>query len=93
MRKRLTIDRQLNDKVKQLAKERKMSSDEFIEEAIQFFIEYEQDHTKHDNIYTKRMNELTKQVELIRHESASWNQALLNRMDTILEYQNPTNYL
>ncbi|EEE48249.1 hypothetical protein STACA0001_2418 [Staphylococcus capitis SK14] len=44
-------------------------------------------------MYTKRINELTKQVELMRHENASLNQALLSRLDTILEYQSPTNYL
>ena len=43
-------------------------------------------------MYTKRINELTKQVELMRHENAL-NQALLSRLDTILEYQSPTNYL
>ena len=93
MRKRLTIDRSLNEQVKQLAKERNISSDLFIEEAITFFIEAEQNYTLNDNMYTKRINELTKQIEMMRNESASLNQALLSRLDTILEYQNPTNYL
>ncbi|MDU4503100.1 MAG: hypothetical protein E7J02_08855 [Staphylococcus warneri] len=93
MRKRLTIDRSLNEQVKQLAKERNISSDLFIEEAITFFIEAEQNYTLNDNMYTKRINELTKQIEMMRNESASLNQALLSRLDTILEYQGPTNYL
>ena len=87
MRKRLTIDRSLNEQVKQLAKERNISSDLFIEEAITFFIEAEQNYTLNDNMYTKRINELTKQIEMMRNESASLNQALLSRLDTILEYQ------
>jgi hypothetical protein len=93
MRKRVTIDRTLNEKVKAMAKDRNISSNLLIEEAITFFIEAEQNHTLNDNMYTKRINELTKQVELMRHENASLNQALLSRLDTILEYQNPTNYL
>ncbi|AKL93519.1 hypothetical protein AYP1020_p64 (plasmid) [Staphylococcus capitis subsp. capitis] len=92
MRKRLTIDRTLNEKVKAMAKDRNISSDLLIEEAIIFFIEAEQNHTLNDNMYTKRINELTKQVELMRHENASLNQAWLSRLDTILEYQSPTNY-
>ncbi|MDU4493602.1 MAG: hypothetical protein E7I84_12630, partial [Staphylococcus warneri] len=76
MRKRLTIDRSLNEQVKQLAKERNISSDLFIEEAITFFIEAEQNYTLNDNMYTKRINELTKQIEMMRNESASLNQAL-----------------
>ncbi len=93
IRKRLTIDRELNEQVKSMAKKRSVSSDIFIEEAIKFYITYEQDHTNHDNIYTNRINELTLQLELIRNESASMNRAILNRLDTILEYQNPTTYL
>lgn len=93
MRKRLTIDRELNEKVKSKAKQRNISSDLFIEEAISFYIEYEQNHTHDDNMYTKRINELTKEIELMRHEYASLNQALLSRLDTILEYQGPINYL
>jgi hypothetical protein len=93
MQKRVTIDRTLNEKVKAMAKDRNISSNLLIEEAITFFIEAEQNHTLNDNMYTKRINELTKQVELMRHENAFLNQALLSRLDTILEYQSPTNYL
>lgn len=38
MRKRLTIDRTLNEKVKAMAKDRNISSDLLIEEAIIFLL-------------------------------------------------------
>ncbi|HDG8789435.1 hypothetical protein [Staphylococcus capitis] len=93
MRKRLMIDRSLNERVKALAKERNISSDVLIEEAIEFYMDFEQNFTSDDNMYTKRINEMTREFELLRNENASFNQALLNRLDTILEYQGPTNYL
>lgn len=93
MRKRLMIDRSLNERVKSLAKERNISSDLLIEEAIEFYMNFEENFTSNDNMYTKRMNEMTREFELLRNENASFNQALLNRLDMILEYQGPTNYL
>jgi hypothetical protein len=94
MRKRLMIDRSLNERVKSLAKERNISSDLVIEEAIEFYMDFEENFTSNDNMYmTKRMNEMTREFELLRNENASFNQALLNRLDMILEYQGPTNYL
>ncbi|MDQ7134575.1 hypothetical protein [Staphylococcus aureus] len=93
LRKRLTIDRDLNEVVKQMAKDRKISSDILIENAIRFFITYEQKEIKNDNIYTQRINQLTQEIELMRHENAALTQAILNRLDTIVEFQNPTDYL
>jgi hypothetical protein len=93
MRKRLMIDRSLNERVKSLVKKRNISSDLVIEEAIEFYMDFEENFTSNDNMYTKRMNEMTREFELLRNENASFNQALLNRLDMILEYQGPTNYL
>ncbi|PTJ36454.1 hypothetical protein [Staphylococcus simulans] len=93
LRKRLTIDRDLNEVVKQMAKDRKISSDILIENAIRFFITYEQKEIKNDNIYTQRINQLTQEIELMRHENAALTQAILNRLDTIVEFQNTTDYL
>ncbi|MDE9937880.1 hypothetical protein O0H38_07400 [Staphylococcus pseudintermedius] len=93
MRKRLTIDRDLNEAVKQMAKDRKTTSDILIEDAIRFFITYEQKEIENDNIYTQRINQLTQEIELMRHENAALTQAILSRLDTIVEFQNPTDYL
>lgn len=93
MRKRLWIDRDLNERLKRKAKQKGMNSDEYIETAIEFFIEYEEGYISTDNIYTQRINELTQQIDLLRHEFAGWNQSMHSRLDTILEYQGPTNYL
>ncbi|WP_251522135.1 ribbon-helix-helix domain-containing protein [Staphylococcus sp. Marseille-Q6910] len=93
LRKRVYIDRKLNEVLTEMAKEKGMNSNEFIEQAIEFFIEYENGNIENDNIFTNRINELTQQVSLLRHESSAYNQSLLNKMEIIADLQNPTDYL
>lgn len=93
VRVRLRIDNDLNLRIKELANEKNISRDKLIDEALRHFIAFEKGLIKNDNIYTSRINELTHQIELMRAEQSLLNSTLLNRLDSIIEYQNPKNYL
>ncbi|WP_341775903.1 hypothetical protein [Staphylococcus hyicus] len=90
---RVKIDEDLNQKIKELALDKNISRDKLISEALMHFIDFEKGLIKNDNIYTSRINELTYQIELMRTEQSLLNSTLLNRLDSIIEYQNPKNYL
>lgn len=92
-RPRVKLDAKLYDKVKNHAKAKQMNKDEYIATALEHFIEYENNNIQEDDIYTQRINELTQAVDALRHETASNHQGLNSRMDILIEYQSPPNYL
>lgn len=93
MCKHLTIDCELNEKIKRKVKQRNISSNLFIKEVISFYVENKRNYTNNDNTCTKKINEFTKEVNLIRHKNTSLSQALLSQLDTTLGYQGLANYL
>jgi metal-responsive CopG/Arc/MetJ family transcriptional regulator len=92
-RPRVKLDYNLYEKVKSCAKAKHMNKDEYIATALEHFIEYENNNIQEDDIYTQRINELTQALDAMRHEVASNHQGFNNRLDVLIEYQAPPNYL
>lgn len=91
--KRVNLEQKLNKKLATMAKEKGMNHDEFINAAIEHFINYEEGNVQEENFYTLRLNEIIQTMNLLRSENSSNNQSIKNRLDTIFEMYDAPNYL
>lgn len=91
--KRVNIEQKLNKKLTSMAKNKSMNHDEFINAAIEHYINYEEGNVQEENIYTLRLNEIIQTLNLLRSENSSNNQSIKHRLDTIFEIYDTSNYL
>ncbi|WP_305752643.1 BfmA/BtgA family mobilization protein [Mammaliicoccus sciuri] len=93
--KRVHIKHEVNEKIKKLADERKLNHSEFINLALDYFIEYEENGQKHkeDDIYTLRISELTQAVNRMRYEFQNGMESNAHIMEQVVETFNSPSYL
>lgn len=93
--KRVNVDRKMNQKISDIAKSRRLTHDDIINEALDHYFsdtEINSELNKED-IYTQRINQLTKAVEGLSFDVGSMNEDIRNRLNILLEYNDSPYYL
>lgn len=93
--KRVYVDMDKNEELSKMATERGMNHTEFINLAIDHFIEYENNNQNkmEDDIYTNRINELTQALQGFKLEFVQTMQAHDQQVSSLMQHLESPTYL
>lgn len=91
--KRVHLDHDLNYRLKEKAAEFGQNHHEFINDAVEHYLDFLAGDIKKEDFTTRRMSELTESVESLKVEVSTMNQSMNNRFDTIALFDSDNNYL
>ncbi|WP_281512545.1 hypothetical protein [Mammaliicoccus vitulinus] len=93
--KRLHVDKKMNQKIKDVSKSKKLTNDDVIYQALEFYFSDTSNNDKlhEEDIYTQRINQLTKAVESLSQNVGSMDENISNRLDVLVEYNESPDYL
>lgn len=93
--KRTHVDKKMNQKIKDESKSKKLTNDDVIYQALEFYFSDPSinDKLHEEDIYTQRINQLTKAVESLSQNVGSMDENISNRLDVLVEYNESPDYL
>lgn len=93
--KRVNVDSEMNNKISDVAKKRRLTHDEIINEALDhYFSDASQNNElQKEDIYTQRMNEMTQAIENLNFNVGNMKEDIRNRLNVLVEYNESPNYL
>lgn len=93
--KRLHVDKKMNQKIKDVSKSKKLTNDDVIYQALEFYFSDTSTNDKlhEEDIYTQRINQLTKALESLIQNVGSMDENISNRLDVLVEYNESPDYL
>lgn len=85
----------MNQRISEIAKKRRLTHDDIINEALDHYFSDAEVNSdlKEEDIYTQRLNQLTKAIEGLSFDLGSMNEDIRNRLNILLEYNESPNYL
>lgn len=85
----------MNQRISDIAKKRRLTHDDIINEALDHYFSDAEVNSdlKEEDIYTQRLNQLTKAIEGLSFDLGSMNEDIRNRLNILLEYNESPNYL
>lgn len=93
--KRVNVDSEMNNKISDVAKKRRLTHDEIINEALDFYFSdaSQNNELQKEDIYTQRMNEMTQAIENLNFNVGNMKEDIRNRLNVLVEYNESPNYL
>lgn len=93
--KRVNVNKKMNQRISDIAKRRRLTHDDIINEALDHYFSDAEVNSdlKEEDIYTQRLNQLTKAIEGLSFDLGSMNEDIRNRLNILLEYNESPNYL
>lgn len=93
--KRVNVNKKMNQRISDIAKKRRLTHDDIINEALDHYFSDAEVNSdlKEEDIYTQRLNQLTKAIEGLSFDLGSMNEDIRNRLNILLEYNESPNYL
>lgn len=93
--KRVNVDSEMNNKISDVAKKRRLTHDEIINEALDYYFSdaSQNNELQKEDIYTQRMNEMTQAIENLNFNVGNMKEDISNRLNVLVEYNESPNYL
>lgn len=93
--KRVNVDSEMNKKISDVAKKRRLTHDEIINEALDYYFSdaSQNNELQKEDIYTQRMNEMTQAIENLNFNVGNMKEDIRNRLNVLVEYNESPNYL
>lgn len=93
--KRVNVDSEMNNKISDVAKKRRLTHDEIINEALDYYFSdaTQNNELQKEDIYTQRMNEMTQAIENLNFNVGNMKEDISNRLNVLVEYNESPNYL
>ncbi|PTI79913.1 hypothetical protein BU064_03495 [Staphylococcus succinus] len=93
--KRVNVDSEMNNKISDVAKKRRLTHDEIINEALDYYFSdaSQNNELQKEDIYTQRMNEMTQAIENLNFNVGNMKEDIRNRLNVLVEYNESPNYL
>ncbi|MBM6202818.1 hypothetical protein H6K86_11900 [Staphylococcus epidermidis] len=93
--KRVNVSLAMNEKIKEAAQLSHITHEELINDALDMYLNHREDmeSTTKEDIYTERLNELTQVIKKLNYNTGIANENILNRIDTLIAYNESPDYL
>lgn len=93
--KRVNVSLAMNEKIKEAAQLSHITQEELINDALDMYLNHREEieSTTKEDIYTERLNELTQVIKKLNYNTGIANENILNRIDTLIDYNEGPIYL
>lgn len=93
MLKRVNVPEKLNELIANEAEGRRLRHEELINEILEDHFKKDENSNYKESFESQRVNALTNEIERLRYEIGVANENVLNRIDTLIEYNESPTYL
>lgn len=93
MLKRVNVPEKLNELIAKEAEDRRLRHEELINQIIEDYFKRDENSNYKESFNSLRVNALTHEIERLRYELGVANENVLNRINTLIEYNESPTYL